>query len=124
MTTQSSRKVATKSSAPALKATTPATAKVVAKKRIKAPAPKAPTAIKTDVAIPPPISRPQRGKIAQIIALLDREDGASLIDLMAATGWQAHSVRGTISTLKKKLGQSLRITLNQDGLRQYRLDTK
>ena len=44
-------------------------------------------------------------KQAQIIALLQRSQGASVAEIVAATGWQAHSVRGMISgALKKKLG--------------------
>ncbi|RBI69896.1 hypothetical protein DQW77_15095 [Roseovarius sp. TE539] len=44
-------------------------------------------------------------KQAQIIALLQRPEGASIGEIVAATGWQAHSARGMISgALKKKLG--------------------
>jgi hypothetical protein len=44
-------------------------------------------------------------KQAQIIALLERPEGASIAEIVAATGWQAHSARGLISGgLKKKLG--------------------
>ncbi len=44
-------------------------------------------------------------KLASPISLLSRKDGATIADLMKATGWQAHSVRGAISgNLKKKLG--------------------
>jgi len=43
------------------------------------------------------------GKIATLIDLLSRPQGADLSELMAATGWQAHSVRGAIAgTLKKR----------------------
>ena len=44
-------------------------------------------------------------KSAQIVNLLRRQNGASIPELMKATGWQAHSVRGFISgTLKRKRG--------------------
>jgi hypothetical protein len=44
-------------------------------------------------------------KQAQIIALLERPGGASVPEIVAETGWLAHSVRGLISgALKKKLG--------------------
>jgi hypothetical protein len=44
-------------------------------------------------------------KQAQIIALIQRPEGASIAEIVEATGWLAHSVRGLISGgLKKKLG--------------------
>ncbi len=44
-------------------------------------------------------------KQATLINLLKRKTGATIDDLVKATGWQPHSVRGAISgTLKKKLG--------------------
>ncbi len=44
-------------------------------------------------------------KQATLIDLLKRKTGATIDDLVKATGWQPHSVRGAISgTLKKKLG--------------------
>ncbi len=48
-------------------------------------------------------------KFSVLIDQLRRDGGATVQELMAVTGWQAHSVRGAISgTLKKKLG--LRVT--------------
>lgn len=44
-------------------------------------------------------------KQAVLIEHLRRPEGATIADLVKATGWQAHSVRGAISgTLKNKLG--------------------
>ena len=43
-----------------------------------------------------PLARPSSKK-ARVIALLRQRSGASLHEIMAATGWQAHSVRAFIS---------------------------
>ena len=52
----------------------------------------------------PPAVRPGT-KQALLIDLLKRKKGATLEEIVEATGWQAHSVRGAISgALKKKLG--------------------
>lgn len=60
-------------------------------------------------------------KQAQFIGLLKKPSGVNLPDLMKATGWQAHSVRGYISgTLKKRLGLNV-ISYTADGLRHYRI---
>ncbi len=69
----------------------------------------------------PPTTPPQRGKLVQVISLTERDGGASLNDLMAATGWQAHSVRVALSTLKKRLGRPLESILQADGQRCYEL---
>ncbi len=45
------------------------------------------------------------GKLAVLAGLLSRPEGANLEAMMAATGWQAHSVRGAMSGgLKKGCG--------------------
>jgi hypothetical protein len=44
-------------------------------------------------------------KHALLLELLSRKTGASIGEIVAATGWQPHSVRGAISgTVRKKLG--------------------
>ncbi len=61
-------------------------------------------------------------KLATVVALLKRNDGATISDIAAATGWQTHSVRGAISgALKKKMGLSI-VSASEDGRgRVYRI---
>ena len=59
-------------------------------------------------------------KSALILALLQREGGVSLQELMAGTGWQAHSVRGFLSAVvSKKMGLAVASTKQEDGTRVY-----
>ncbi len=59
-------------------------------------------------------------KTAQVVELLKRPHGVTLKDLMAATDWQAHSVRGFISgALRKKMGITVQSTKTPDGERSY-----
>jgi Ni,Fe-hydrogenase I large subunit len=61
-------------------------------------------------------------KLAAVIEMLKRRDGATINDLSKATGWQTHSVRGLLSgTIKRKLGLKLR-SGKTDGVRTYRID--
>jgi hypothetical protein len=53
----------------------------------------------------PTAASPRVGKIDMLLDLLRRPGGASVPDMMAATGWQAHSVRGALSgAIKKQRG--------------------
>nr|WP_323038168.1 DUF3489 domain-containing protein [Pararhodobacter sp.] len=59
----------------------------------------------TAAGTPKPVHIRTGTKQAQIIALLQRPEGAAITEIVAETGWMAHSVRGMISgALKKKLG--------------------
>ena len=59
-------------------------------------------------------------KAAKILDLLKRPGGATLKDLMKATDWQAHSVRGFLSgTIGKKMGLKVASTKTEDGERTY-----
>ena len=61
------------------------------------------------------------GKLGALVALLLRPEGASLEAMQAATGWQAHSVRGAIAgSIKKKLGFAVTSEKSEAG-RVYRI---
>ena len=59
-------------------------------------------------------------KLDLLIARLRRPDGATIDELMKATAWQAHSVRGTMAGTLKKKGYSVTST-KTDGVRRYKL---
>lgn len=62
-------------------------------------------------------------KMQTCLDLLGRKTGAALSELMTATSWQAHSVRGFLSgTVKKKLGHSIITSRDNDGGCRYRID--
>jgi len=64
----------------------------------------------------------QGSKTEKVLDLLKRPGGASLKEIMKATDWQAHSVRGFISgTLGKKMGLKIESTKREDGERVYSL---
>ena len=59
--------------------------------------------------LPDPQSEAKRpSKQDEVIAMLRRPEGATVEEVVRATGWQRHTVRGVFSgTLKKKLGLTL-----------------
>jgi hypothetical protein len=62
-------------------------------------------------------------KMQTCLDLLGRKTGVALSELMTATSWKAHSVRGFLSgTVKKKLGHSLITSRDNDGGCRYRID--
>ena len=59
-------------------------------------------------------------KLDLLIARLQRPDGATIDELMKATAWQAHSVRGAMAGTLKKKGYSV-TSAKTDGVRRYKL---
>ena len=69
----------------------------------------------------PPTIRPGT-KLAAIIAAMRHPGGATIAQMMASTGWQAHTVRGTISGMvRKRLGYEVITEKGTDGQRTYRI---
>lgn len=64
----------------------------------------------------------ENSKQAQVIAMLRRPEGSTVRQICEATGWQAHTVRGTFAgAFKKKLGLSIVSDKPQGGDRVYRI---
>ena len=63
-------------------------------------------------------------KQAQVIDLFRRAEGATVAEVIAATGWQPHTVRGIVSgTLKKKLGLTV-LSAKEERGRVYRIPAR
>ena len=71
--------------------------------------------------IKPPQSRAGT-KQAQLVAMLEAPEGASAGEIVAAFGWQPHTVRGAIAgALKKRLGLHVRTEVIGGRGRVYRI---
>ena len=60
-------------------------------------------------------------KGAKILEMIGRAKGATLAEIMKATDWQAHSVRGFISIAAKKNRIKIESAKNEAGDRVYRM---
>src|SRR5260370_19606641 len=60
-------------------------------------------------------------KGAKILELIGRPKGASLAEIQKVTDWQAHSVRGFLSTAAKKHGLKIESTKTEAGDRVYQI---
>ena len=64
-------------------------------------------------------------KQERVLTLLSQPEGASIDEMMRATDWQQHSVRGFLAgTVKKKLGFPLTSLKPNGGVRRYRIETR
>ena len=71
---------------------------------------------------PPAKSKREGSKQSVLIELMKRPEGATLPQMVEATGWQAHTVRGCMAgTLKKKLGLTIDSVKESGGERVYRV---
>lgn len=87
------------------------------KSKITPPAPKAETSSIE--------AAPRTTKQELVLTLLSRKEGASVDDIMKATGWQVHSVRGFFAgTVKKKRGFTLTSSKAKGEKRLYRIEVR
>jgi crotonobetainyl-CoA:carnitine CoA-transferase CaiB-like acyl-CoA transferase len=64
----------------------------------------------------------ENSKQAEVIRMLQRPEGATIAQICGATGWQAHTVRGTFAgAFKKKLGLNIVSDKAPGGERIYRI---
>ena len=62
-------------------------------------------------------------KTSKVLDLLKRAHGVTLKELMKATGWQPHSVRGFLSgAIRKKMGMRVTSTKGEGGERTYSVE--
>jgi Protein of unknown function (DUF3489) len=91
-----------------------------ARRKVTAAAAAAKTPLKADEPMVARVTKQER-----VLTLLSQPDGASIEEMMQATDWQQHSVRGFLAgTVKKKLGFSLTSVKPNDGVRRYRIETR
>ena len=67
---------------------------------------------------------PREGsKTAQVVAMLQRKNGATLEEIMAKMGWQKHTVRGFMAGAMKKAGYAVESFKSDKGERTYRISS-
>ncbi|WP_051938154.1 DUF3489 domain-containing protein [Ferriphaselus sp. R-1] len=92
------------------------------------------TAPTSDAAVPGKVKRTSHRKRAEqlissqlskqdrLITLMSHTKGTTIDELMTATGWQAHSIRGVISgVLRKRLGLNVVLEAHEGGASRYRI---
>ena len=108
-----------KGGAPAAKGA-PAKAKATKKASGAKKAPKAKKAAKAQAS-----AGPREGsKTAQVVAMLQRKNGATLAEIMDKMGWQKHTVRGFMAGAMKKAGFTVESFKPEGGERAYRINNK
>ena len=63
----------------------------------------------------------RNNKKAEVIAMMKRAKGVTLAEIMEATAWQAHTVRGFVSILGSKGGEKVESAKNAAGDRSYHI---
>jgi len=99
-------------------------AKATAKPKKTTPAQKrAKISKKAKSAKAPEAAGPREGsKTAQVVALLQRKNGATLTEIMDKMGWQKHTVRGFMAGAMKKAGYTVESFKSEKGERTYRIN--
>ena len=70
----------------------------------------------------PKADGPREGsKTALVVAMLQRKNGAALVEIMDKMGWQKHTVRGFMAGAMKKAGYTVESFKPEGGERTYRI---
>jgi hypothetical protein len=96
----------------------PAKAKATKKTSPAKNAPKAKKAAKEQESAGPR----EGGKTAQVVAMLQRKNGATLAEIVEKMGWLRHTVRGFMAGAMKKAGYAVESFKSDKGERTYRLN--
>jgi len=96
----------------------PAKAKATKKASAAKNAPKANKAANASETVGPR----EGSKTAQVIAMLQRKNGATLAEIMDKMGWQKHTVRGFMAGAMKKAGYTVESFKPDKGERTYRIN--
>jgi len=67
------------------------------------------------------VAQRAESKGAKILGLIRRPKGATLAEIVKATDWQKHSIRGFLSTAAKKHGLQIESTKTETGDRVYQI---
>jgi hypothetical protein len=72
----------------------------------------------------PQPAAPRENKTAQVVAMLQRPQGATITEIMQKMGWLKHTVRGFMAGTMKKAGYSVESFKPEGGERSYRIPSK
>jgi hypothetical protein len=86
------------------------------------PAKSAPKAKKVPASEEKPKGLRGGSKTAQVVAMLQRKNGATLAEIMDKMGWQKHTVRGFMAGAMKKAGYIVESFKSDKGERTYRIN--
>ena len=82
-------------------------------------------AAKPDQQAPAPqTGAPRESKTAQVVAMLQRPEGATITEIMSRMGWLKHTVRGFMAGAMKKAGYTVESFKPEGGERSYRINPK
>jgi hypothetical protein len=96
----------------------PAKGKATKKATPTKSAPKAKKTAKTEE-----VAGPREGsKTAQVVAMLQRKNGATISEIMKTMSWQRHTVRGFMAGAMKKAGYQVESFKPEGGERSYRIN--